>query len=197
MLIVEVKEMDANRFGSFVAERRKKLNMTQADLATKIHVTDKAVSRWERGLGFPDIKTIEPLADALEVSIVEIMKSEEIVNQEVSVTEASNVLTDSLNMAAVQQQQERKSIWLIISIGAVISSMIHFFEQMDWSKSDLMLQFTIPWEMVSVFIVLLIGGVIRKIQGKPCGQMIAVAFIVLLIPLLLSEIVFLVMALFT
>lgn len=65
--------MDVNKFGCFVAERRKKLNMTQKDLATKIQVTDKAVSKWERGLGFPDINTIEPLADALDVSIIELM----------------------------------------------------------------------------------------------------------------------------
>nr|WP_283684811.1 helix-turn-helix transcriptional regulator [Parablautia sp. Marseille-Q6255] len=39
--------------------------MIQVDLARKLLVTDKAVSKWERGLGFPDIKPIEPLADAL------------------------------------------------------------------------------------------------------------------------------------
>ena len=39
--------------------------MTQSELAEKIRVTDKAVSRWERGLGFPDINTLSPLADAL------------------------------------------------------------------------------------------------------------------------------------
>ena len=45
-------------------------HMTQADLAGKVGVTDKAVSRWERGLGFPDINTMEPLAEALDVSPV-------------------------------------------------------------------------------------------------------------------------------
>ena len=68
--------MDAHKFGAFVARRRNERNMTQADLASKIQVTDKAVSRWERGLGFPDINIIEPLADALEVSVLELMKSE-------------------------------------------------------------------------------------------------------------------------
>ena len=67
--------MDAQKLGAFVAERRKEKNMTQADLAAKLQVTDKAVSRWERGLGFPDINTIEPLADALELGVLELMKS--------------------------------------------------------------------------------------------------------------------------
>lgn len=42
--------MDANKFGRFVAGRRKELKMTQKELATKIQVTDKAVSKWERGV---------------------------------------------------------------------------------------------------------------------------------------------------
>lgn len=57
------------------------LQFSQKDLASKILVTDKAVSKWERGLGFPDINTIEPLADALDVSIGEIMKSERSVDE--------------------------------------------------------------------------------------------------------------------
>lgn len=53
------------KFGVFIATLRKENNMIQVDLARKLLVTDKAVSKWERGLGFPDIKPIEPLADAL------------------------------------------------------------------------------------------------------------------------------------
>jgi len=68
--------VDAKKFGAFISERRKEQHMTQAGLAGKIGVTDKAVSRWERGLGFPDINTMEPLATALGVSLLELMKSE-------------------------------------------------------------------------------------------------------------------------
>ena len=68
--------MDAKRFGAFISERRKEHHMTQADLAGKVGVTDKAVSRWERGLGFPDIQTLEPLAQALGITVLELMRSE-------------------------------------------------------------------------------------------------------------------------
>lgn len=54
--------MDVKRTGSFIAEMRKGKNMTQAELAAKLQVTDKAVSRWERGVGYPDITLLEPLA---------------------------------------------------------------------------------------------------------------------------------------
>ena len=52
-------------FGAFLAETRRARGLTQRDLAERLHVTDKAVSRWERGVGLPDINTLEPLADAL------------------------------------------------------------------------------------------------------------------------------------
>ena len=80
--------MDAKKFGAFISERRKEQHMTQAGLAGKIGVTDKAVSRWERGLGFPDINTMEPLAEALDVSLLELMRSE------MQTTEGANVKKD-------------------------------------------------------------------------------------------------------
>ena len=68
--------MEAKQFGQFIAGIRKEKKMTQAELAEKIHVTDKAISRWERGLGFPDIQTLEPLAQVLGISVLELMRSE-------------------------------------------------------------------------------------------------------------------------
>ena len=62
--------MDAKKLGLFIAQLRKEQNMTQADLARKLQVTDKAISKWERGLGLPDINSIEPLAEALGVKEV-------------------------------------------------------------------------------------------------------------------------------
>ena len=67
--------MEAKQFGQFIVGIRKEKKMTQAELAEKINVTDKAVSRWERGLGFPDIQTLEPLAQALGISVLELMRS--------------------------------------------------------------------------------------------------------------------------
>jgi len=67
--------MDAKQLGTFIAERRKQLGLTQALLSEKIHVTDKAVSRWERGIGLPEINSIEALADALDLSLTELMQA--------------------------------------------------------------------------------------------------------------------------
>ena len=70
-----MKEMTAAEMGAFIAKTRKAQNMTQSALAQRLNVTSQAVSRWERGLGFPDIGTLLPLADALGIGIDELINT--------------------------------------------------------------------------------------------------------------------------
>lgn len=65
--------MDAKSFGVFIADQRRTLGLTQAEVAARLHVTDKAVSRWERGVGLPDINTLEPLAQVLHLTLDELI----------------------------------------------------------------------------------------------------------------------------
>ncbi len=64
--------IDAEKFGSFIAKRRRDRKLTQRELAEKLYISNKAVSKWECGLSLPDIALLEPLADALEVSVTDI-----------------------------------------------------------------------------------------------------------------------------
>lgn len=96
--------MDAKKFGVFLQTRRKELGLTQSRLGDALGVTDKAISRWERGVGFPDISLLEPLADALEITMLELMHSERIPGESIPVAEAGTIVADSLRMA---QEQER------------------------------------------------------------------------------------------
>ena len=66
-----------NTMGELIAARRKELGMTQKELAAKMNVTDKAVSKWERGIAFPDIQSVPQLAEILEMSVVELMDAQE------------------------------------------------------------------------------------------------------------------------
>ena len=68
--------MDPQIFGAFIQERRKELGMTQKDLAEKLNITDKAVSKWERGLACPDTASIPKLAQILGISLEELMNAE-------------------------------------------------------------------------------------------------------------------------
>jgi transcriptional regulator with XRE-family HTH domain len=70
--------MDNNKIGKFIAERRKELGYNQKDLAEKLNVTDKAVSKWETGRSSPDVSLLIPLAKILGVSVTEILNGEKI-----------------------------------------------------------------------------------------------------------------------
>ena len=65
--------MDKAEFGAFVAQNRKELGWTQRELADRLHVTDKAVSKWERGLSYPDVTLLEPLAEAFGMGVTELV----------------------------------------------------------------------------------------------------------------------------
>ena len=65
--------MNKERLGNFIGDERKALGLTQKDLAARLHVTDKAVSKWERGLSYPDVTLLEPLAEALDLGVEELM----------------------------------------------------------------------------------------------------------------------------
>ncbi|MBO5783668.1 MAG: helix-turn-helix transcriptional regulator [Clostridia bacterium] len=65
--------MDNKTIGKFIATRRAQLGLTQSALAEQLHITDKAVSRWERGLGLPDVGNLPALAEALGVSVDELL----------------------------------------------------------------------------------------------------------------------------
>lgn len=117
--------MDSKVFGQFVAKIRKERNMTQAELAGRIGVTDKAVSRWERGLGFPDINTLEPLSNALDISILELMRSEKSVmekNNNLSESEVTELMANAVAMARENQRQDKASVCLggIVTLAAAV-----------------------------------------------------------------------------
>ena len=67
--------------GNTIKALREKQNMTQVQLAQILNVSDKTISKWETGRGYPDITFLEPLAKTLKVSIVELLSGNEIINQ--------------------------------------------------------------------------------------------------------------------
>ena len=89
--------MNIERTGRFIAELRRDKQFTQAQLADAIHVSDKAVSRWETGRGFPDIDNLEALSECLDVSIAELIKGERI-NKPVSGDELNDIASDGLSL---------------------------------------------------------------------------------------------------
>lgn len=120
--------MDAKKFGAFVANVRKEKSMTQADLADKLQVTDKAISRWERGLGFPDIELLEPLSDALGVSVLELLQSQRLTKDEISIEDVSQTFIETIDVAKAQMKMWQHiiiavlGVLLLIGFGSLVPS---------------------------------------------------------------------------
>ncbi len=73
--------MDKYVTGAVIHRLRESKKLTQEELAERIHVSSKAVSKWETGHGFPDISLLEPLADALGISVIELLSGEDVRNR--------------------------------------------------------------------------------------------------------------------
>lgn len=84
--------MDNQKFGDFIKKLRKEKGLTQKELGDKLNITDKAISKWERGLSFPDITMLNTLSDFFEVDVSELLNGEKGIkdkaNVEVSIKEA-------------------------------------------------------------------------------------------------------------
>lgn len=180
--------MDAKKFGAFIAAIRKENNMTQMDLAKKLQVTDKAVSKWERGLGFPDINTIEPLADALGVSVLEVMRSERIAETAITSDTATAALTDTFELVKLQRKAERKAILKITGCVAAILFLIFLIDGMGWIGFA-MVYFPIICLLAGISLV--IYGIWRKKNRLPCLQTFILAIVMVLIPLCVVVFLFL------
>lgn len=68
--------VDNQKIGEFITACRKEKNLTQKQLGELVHVSDKAVSKWEKGRSFPDISLMEPLCECLEISVSELLAGE-------------------------------------------------------------------------------------------------------------------------
>ena len=83
--------------GKIIKELRERQQLTQMELADIIGVSDKAISKWETGKGLPDITLIEPLSQALKVSVIELMNGEYIINQ----NKSSNMLKSRFSVCPI------------------------------------------------------------------------------------------------
>jgi len=102
--------MDLKKIGMFIASSRKEKNMTQKELADGIGVTDKAVSRWETGRGFPDVSILKSLSEVLGMSITEIVNGEKS-SPEMAKENADSALLEALNYS---KRMSKKTIGIVL-----------------------------------------------------------------------------------
>ena len=114
--------MDQIKIGKFIAEQRKSVGLTQMQLAERLNITDKAISKWERGIAMPDSSIMLEFCDILGISVNELLSGEKI-NMENNNQKNEQLLLDM----AKELEKKNKTIWssmwaiMIVSMTALIA----------------------------------------------------------------------------
>ena len=115
--------MDPIKTGQLIADARKKLNMTQKDLAEQLSITDKAVSKWERGLCLPDISILLPLSQILGMNLYELLKGEKINKKELDEILKNTIIYSTNEIKKHKTKYFRYSL-IVVIITILISSFL-------------------------------------------------------------------------
>ena len=148
--------MDQIKIGKFIAERRKEVNLTQSQLAEKLGITDRAVSKWENGKAMPDSGIMLDLCKELKISVNELLSGE--------VLEMNNynekVEQNLFEMVKQKEESDKRLLTMEIIIGVLIS--IVFFaliliaslvEMENWLRITLILTGFIPFIIMLPFAI--------------------------------------------
>jgi transcriptional regulator with XRE-family HTH domain/DNA-directed RNA polymerase subunit RPC12/RpoP len=133
--------MDQLKIGKFIAERRKAVNLTQAQLAERLDITDRAVSKWETGRSLPDCSIMLELCEILGISVNELLSGERVG------TENNDRASERLLLALSRElEQKNKMIWTSMWV-IMLVSMISLF------SGIFLAAFLVPegiWQLVTV-----------------------------------------------
>jgi len=109
--------MDLNKTGKFIALIRKEKGLTQRELAEKLNLSEKTISKWERGVGFPDISLILPLCKCLEIDANELMTGERLQDKQYRINAENNLLK-------LMDKTSPKLKYTISTISAIVTILI-------------------------------------------------------------------------
>lgn len=115
--------MNQEQIGKFISTLRKEKNMTQIELANKLGITDRAISKWENGRGLPDVSLFEPLCKELNISINELLKGEK---SEYKKDENLSIEALTNYNKYLKQKEKRKFILVAVVLMIVLLSFLSF-----------------------------------------------------------------------
>lgn len=131
--------MNKETFGKFVADIRREKNMTQQALAEQLHVTNTAVSKWERGLSYPDLALFESLARALDLTVVELMACSRLSREELPAGCAESNIRSVLTIVNDTASRHRKRVFLLGGIlfaaALVVAAVVYYFSVLAVSET--------------------------------------------------------------
>ena len=132
--------MDQIKIGKFIAEEKKKKKCTQRELADKLSISDKTISKWERGNGFPEVSLLLPLCNELEITVNELLSGERLQAMDYKKKAEKNMV----NLVKEAQESKKKIIMsamvgvLVIVAAVPLFVVAGMFEMQVWTRVLLM-----------------------------------------------------------
>lgn len=117
--------MNIEEFGTYIAAKRKEQNMTQKELAEKLNVTPKAVSRWERSVGYPDLESFENLASALNITVMDLFACYD-ANGEINTHDVMKIVRNSVEIDRKNSRTQEKAVSGIIIAVTIMTGFLFY-----------------------------------------------------------------------
>lgn len=147
--------MDTKKIGAFIAMNRKKKGYTQEQLAEKLGVTNKTISRWENGHYMPDLSLLEPLSKELDITLNELLAGKEIVKEEaMEYSEQNLIQTIDYTDKKIKDEHKKISLFIIgLGIFTSLCAFTVFPSESSWGSI---------YSMIGLF--LFVVGIFRKLK---------------------------------
>lgn len=171
--------MDSVEFGKYLATLRKAKGWTQEKLAEQIHVSNKTISKWETGVGLPDIRMLEPLADVLGVTVLELIKSKE--TKEMNKDDVVDTISDVIEIAEHQRQLERKNFVIMLVAAMLFISMVLII---DLVSTEILFMVYIPFVFFAIGVVLIVYALRMRKYNRKYKKLLVIGIIGLVAPLM-------------
>ncbi|MBR3789277.1 MAG: helix-turn-helix transcriptional regulator [Clostridia bacterium] len=149
--------MDAQKCGEFITKLRKEKNLTQKDLANELNVSDKAISRWETGKGFPDVESLQSLSKFFAVTINELLAGEKAEIKTIEEIAEENIISA---IAETEKSKKTKKSTIILSTIVALVLTIPLLKDSIESIIEMLWKYTLiqePWlVIINLFVSLCI-----------------------------------------
>ncbi len=143
--------MDQIKIGKFIADERKRKGYTQKQLSEKLEISDKTISKWERGNGFPEVSLLLPLCNELEITVNELLSGERVSEEEYLKKAEENMV----NLVRETQESKKKIVLSAMIAGLTIIAAVPLFilsgmlEMGNWIRALI----------IGIGFVVIVGGV--------------------------------------
>ena len=158
--------MTSKECGNFIAELRKENELTQKDLAAKINVSDKAVSRWETGKGYPDVTSLVSLSEYFDVSVNELLAGKRLTVENIRETADENLISVFEQVQKNKKQQNLQvAVYTSVLVVVLLPALIMIGKELFVSMATQIQAENIISAVVSTvvgIVLLIVGFLMRK-----------------------------------